>query len=609
VALLPATIRQSFVGRPDHHVLEVLLAGVALLAYASEIRRDRAGWARPALLGAALALSFWNWSGSALSLLFLAAHVGLLHLLAPLGDPAPVRAARALGLGGLAAALLLAATVAAFGPPGALRSAGLTPITGLSVALCALAALGAAAVAAARRLDPSAGPLHRAAHLATLCLAVLAGGSVLPGAARAGLDQGLTALAASSAWYSTIPEFWPLVGSGRQPWTTEVLLALFSFGLTPLALPAAAALLATSWRRSPGLRPTLSLLAVWVVGLLALALLRRRFEGYAVVGFAVCAAWSARALAARLPARLRGPAWIPPAAEVAALLALASPGFPVALTGAVAEPQAGAAEKHPLLRWLAGVPAPPGREGVLSSWSEGHEILAIARKPVVSTPFGTDIDRRSLEDQAVFFTVADPEAAAALLRRRQVGFLLLHNPVREIATMGPFSRGAPVWAIEERGLSTGSSYAMRPEIFDLVVSRLYFLDGGSRSGKASALGSYRLLAESPSPVSVLGFTARAYKLFGVVEGALLSVRGARPGAAVTATLPVATVAGRRFLWATSVNADWNGAARLRVPYASGVNGTSLAGPVAVGDGERSRVVTLDEARVVGGLEVPVDLAR
>ncbi|HSN92752.1 MAG TPA: hypothetical protein VLS93_16085, partial [Anaeromyxobacteraceae bacterium] len=429
-----------------------------------------------------------------------------------------------------------------------------------------------------------------------------------PGAARVGLGHGLTALAASSAWYSTIGEFWPLVGSGRQPWTTELLLALLAFGLTPFALPAAGALLASAWRRTPGLRPTLSLLAVWALGLLALALLRRRFEGYAVMGFAVCAAWAARALARWIAERPRVPGWLSPAARLGVLLALAAPGFPVALTGAVAEAPAGAAEKHPLLRWLAAVPAPAGREGVLSSWAEGHEIQAIARKPVVSTPFGTDIDPRSLEDQAAFFTAADPEAAAALLRARRVGFLLLHNPVREIATMSRFAPGAPEWAIEERGLATGSRYAMRPEMFDLVVSRLFFFDGGSRSGEPRALGAYRLLAESPSQVSVLGLTAQAYKLFGVVEGARLSVRGARPGTAVAASLPVATAAGRRFLWATGAAADWNGAATLRIPYASGPNGASLAGPVTVGDGARSRLVTLEERQVVEGLEVPVDLS-
>ncbi|HSN90833.1 MAG TPA: STT3 domain-containing protein, partial [Anaeromyxobacteraceae bacterium] len=166
VALLPAAIRQSFVGRPDHHVLEVLLAGAALLAYAREIGRERAGRLGPALLGAVLALSFWSWSGSALTLLFLAAHAALLHVLSPPGDPAPARAARTLALGGLAAALLLAITVGALGPPGALRSLRLTPITGLSAALCALTALGAGALLAARRLDAAAGPLRRAAHLA-----------------------------------------------------------------------------------------------------------------------------------------------------------------------------------------------------------------------------------------------------------------------------------------------------------------------------------------------------------------------------------------------------------------------------------------------------------
>jgi asparagine N-glycosylation enzyme membrane subunit Stt3 len=244
---------------------------------------------------------------------------------------------------------------------------------------------------------------------------------------------------------------------------------------------------------------------------------------------------------------------------------------------------------------------------VLAAWSEGHEIQWLARKPVVSTPFGTDIDPRSVQDQAAFYATPDPEAAASLLRRRRVGFVLVENPVREIATMSAFAPGAPVWALEERDPVTGSRYALRPELFDLVVSRLWFFDGGSRTGEAPGLAGYRLLAESPTAVEVLGHRAQAYKLFGVVEGALLRVRGARPGAAVLATVQVATTAGRTYAWTGRAVAGADGTAALRVPYATGANGTSLASACAVQDGVRQRIVQLGEAQVVAGTAADVDL--
>jgi hypothetical protein len=172
--------------------------------------------------------------------------------------------------------------------------------------------------------------------------------------------------------------------------------------------------------------------------------------------------------------------------------------------------------------------------------------------------------------------------------------------------MSPFAPGAPAWVVEERGLSTGSRYALRPETFDLVVSRLWFLDGGSPSG-APGLADYRLLAESRTPVEVLGLRAQAYKLFGAVEGAVLRVRGARAGAPVTASVGVATNQGRRFTWTGRALAGADGTATLRVPYATGANGTSLAGPCEVHDGVRARTVALGEALVAGGGAADVDL--
>src|SRR5512137_495979 len=103
VALLPAAVRQSFVGRPDHHVLEALVSALAYLAYLSGLRPGRRSGAWMLALGAAMALAFWNWSGSALYPLVLAAHVAVLHLVGRPGDPAPGRAAGLLA-GGSAAA-------------------------------------------------------------------------------------------------------------------------------------------------------------------------------------------------------------------------------------------------------------------------------------------------------------------------------------------------------------------------------------------------------------------------------------------------------------------------------------------------------------------------
>jgi len=164
-------------------------------------------------------------------------------------------------------------------------------------------------------------------------------------------------------------------------------------------------------------RAELAFLAVWAGTTIGLALLRRRFEGYAVVPLAILAAWSVREGVAYARSRWRSaPRWIPLAWPLA-LLALCAPGLPVVATGAVAELPAQAGDRFPLYRYLRTLPSIPGREGVLASWSDGHEIQWLAGKPVVATPFGTDIDPSSVQDQVIFFLASDPAAAEALARR------------------------------------------------------------------------------------------------------------------------------------------------------------------------------------------------
>jgi hypothetical protein len=115
-------------------------------------------------------------------------------------------------------------------------------------------------------------------------------------------------------------------------------------------------------------------------------------------------------------------------------------------------------------------------------------------------------------------------------------------------------------AIEERSADGGSRYAFHPGFFDLVGSRLWFFDGNSRDGAAPGLGAYRLLAESQTPNHVLEYRPQAHKLFEVVAGARIVVRGADPGAEVVIVVPVRSNMGREFLWATHATADGAGVA-------------------------------------------------
>ena len=99
----------------------------------------------------------------------------------------------------------------------------------------------------------------------------------------------------------------------------------------------------------------------------------------------------------------------------------------------------------------------------------------------------------------------------------------------------------------------------------------------------------------------------AAKLFEVVPGAVLRVENATPGATVEAATSVASPRGRRFSHVVSAVADAAGAAELRLPYATGVNGATLASAYVVREGERGLSVSIAQHEVLGRGEVKVRL--
>ena len=609
MALLPVAARHSVVGRTDQHVAEVLLCTLAFYAYVAGFRRMRAGWLWPSLLALFLTLAFWNWPGSALNLLVLCGHLAVLHLVASPEDPAVSRAADVLLRGAGIAAILLAASIAAWGPKGALLRGGLTPITGLSSVLCGAASVSAALVAAARRWDSGAGAVRRFAHLGTMAMGIVAILLLPAPSLRAGIAHGLTALGAANPWYVDVGEFSPYLFGGQEPWLKEMIQFLRVFCLTPLLVPVATILLYRTWRSQPEQRLPLSFFAVYSAIFITLTLARKRFDVYSVVPFALCGAWVVRHFAAWLSGRFGGRSPVRGTAILVMLAVLVSPTLLPLFRGELGEHPPDP-EKIPILEWLRNVPgAPDGREAVLSQWALGHEIQWFTRKPVVSTPFGTDIGVRSMQDEAAFFLADNPAAAEQVLRRRRVGFVFLRNPIPEIAVMSGFLPGQPARVIRRASSSTGIGYDLYAAAFDLVPNRLYFLDGRSLAGEEPALWNYRLLSESPATVQVMQFRASRYKLFGVVAGAILRIRGAVPGSKVSATIPVETNVGRDFLWTTQDVAGPSGNTAIRVPYTSGWNGMVLAGRYAVSDGKRVREVAVSEQQIVGGGILDVILSR
>lgn len=600
VALLPAHAVFSTVGRADQHVLELLLASLAFLAIARGLREPSgAPWRSRALLAVALAAAFWTWTGSALYVLLLVAFVGAQFVIAPAGAPVARRSATDLAAGAGGAALLVAASAAATRGPAALRELALSGITGFPVLQLAMTAAFAAALALAARRPVLAATWPRRVAVAACAAALPLAIALSVPAVREAVWRGLTPLARANAWYRNVQEFDPLLFAGWAPLGAELSELVGLYGLTLLAMPLAAVPLVRRLVRGGEPRAPLAFLLAWGAVFLALGLARQRFALYLVAPLAIWVGAGWRGVVARVAGRHGARAGL--VAGVAAGALLVGPALaavPATLAGETAE-HAAARE---LLERVPTLPAVPGRPAVYSQWNRGHLVQYAARRPTLVSPFGTEGGDGAMEDAAAFFFATDPAEAEALLARREIGLLLVENPVTEAYFGHAFApAGTPPLVGVERSARTGVRVAARPGLGAILPARLYHEDGGAAGGR-EALAGFRLVDES----GVAPGGRPRFKLFGWVPGARVRVRGAPAGDAVEATVQVA-IDGRRFAWRASARADAAGEAVLRVPYATGPNGRAEASPLVVTAGPRGAIVTVPEAAVIAGSAIDAPL--
>jgi len=604
LALLPAHVTFSGVGDFDHHGAEVLLLVAALTGLAAlpgagpASRRARAS---EVMMAAALAASFLVWHGSVLHVAIVAGGFAASWMTMS-GDPeGRTRLAASLARASLLAAGLLALGVGLLVSPLALTRFSLVGATGFHVV--GLLLLGGFAAALAVPIRGDSGAWARPLWAAAACLAL---GLMVP-AFRDPVAHGLTALTAGSPWHRNIQEFDPLLFAGYSPLRRELRTALDLTGLgLPLA-PLSMWWMIRCWPDDPRQRAGAAGILWLGLALIPLAVARKRFLVYAAVPLSL---WAAALVvgAARRVARRHGSILGGASALVLTLVVLSPTlGWHRRERGA----SGGSAEREALieaLEWLrARAPSRPGSPAVFAEWDFGHLIQYFARKPVLVSPFGTDVGDGPMADFARAFLATHADTFDAVLERRRVGFVVLSNPVTE----AHFARGylppeAPEVVTATRDWRTGLRVRVNPPFWEIASSRLYFDDGTGRGGGEAAIPGLRLVFESRRTTTWQGRLASAFKVFERVAGARLEVRSA-PGELVRAETLLLTDSGRRVRWATESLADPEGRAELSLPYATGVNGTVWSVPYRVTAGSRAAELRVTEAEVTASRALRVML--
>lgn len=589
LAVLPANASYAVVGRPDQHVLEALLLTGMCLVYAREIggRRPRPGLAEPAALGILLTGAFWTWLGSALHVAVLCTCVAAAHVLAPPAGAA--RAARLVGLGAAVAAASTAVTFALFGPDGALHRVALGGVSAFPVVVTGGAAAFCAALWSASRRWPDAGRARRAAE-AVLAAGVVGGGILCASAAvRDAVVHGLAAAGRTNAWYAAIVEFAPIF-TLRGAVVPQVVTAFSAFGLLPLLAAVGVLELCAWWRGSAERRALAVFVATLAALFIALTAYMLRFMYYAPVPLALLGAMGLAVIGRRASALGRaGPAAVAGVAVITAaslLLGLTRLPIPPPRLDAILR----------AVGPLRDTSLPGG--AVLVRWDAGHHARYASGRPGVASPFGTEGGPDALADVAAFFLAEDPVETAALLARRGVRWVVLDDPANAVLEATALA-GSPNPPVVRVGDPLHGFAIHCEERYDrLVAARLYYAAGAATPAQPVALGGFRLISDS-------GAASAPVRLFEVVPGAVVEIRGAQAGAPVEARVDVTTALGS-FPWRTSVSASEDGRAELTLPFSSGRNGQVRATPYWITAGTASAMLSLDEDEVRRGAHVALE---
>jgi hypothetical protein len=595
LAWLGSSLDYTVPGIGDHHAWATLLMAVMFTLTALAFRDERTARARM-LLGAA--------AGAAGGVLLGSWVAGLVHVVVvqlALGWLVVRHGRRAVpGLAGFGLAFHLALALVVL--PAVLSSPWKQDLPWMIVNLSwfhlAQPLLGALVFVPLCFLAPESKALRRYPWFVVLALgvaALLVSPGIREGFAWAGRANTFMAYITESQ-----PLLWGQIGDAGVA-TQKLGLALW------LAVPA---WIFVAWRAFRCGRDSLLVWAVAVPPMLAQALLQRRFgEAFGVplavvlgVGFA------------HLPRVSKLPAWALAALGLLTGCALQWPSVHHTLRrvnvgerylrGPGAEDQR---SFRALVEWLD----ERGTGGVLAAWDMGHAIEWAAGRPTVATNFGSYLGEDSYLDPWRFFLEEDPQAAEALLARRDVQHVLLHSQFSKdlevmLRLLKPDERGE--FVIVRRGERPRPS----PRWFGTMAGRLFLTGkvGDPRQGAlvGDSLDFLRLVHVSPDalrtpmPIPHTDGPVPAGWIWERVAGAELVARGA-PDERLELAFDVSYVAaGRKLLWSASAVAGADGLARLRVPYCTDApNGDGVTEPAVRWTlGARSGTVSIPERAVLAG---------
>jgi asparagine N-glycosylation enzyme membrane subunit Stt3 len=611
VATLPMSVSYSQVGQVDHHCAVQLIGSFLLLFCA----RLAGGIGSPIALGFGLAVGrvamLLTWPGSLLYLVLIDATLCIAAIVGGRRSVSGAQSASALGALACVAPLVWASPLALGGAYSAIALSRVHALALLAAALVA-GCLWMLGRPPGRRVASRG---LRTAWTAGPGVALLAVLLLLP-EPREGIVLGLRFLtmqdAVGSETLEQLPLFRFLGGATGSP-------AWHSWGGFAYALPLAPVAVLLAARRDR--RGAAWVVAGWSAFFAFLAIAQQRYGNDLAPAAAIAFALALAAMARRATAFLRADArrWLSPLLACGMGLALLAPAVWVdylpaarsslrALAGDYAHLDRSAVTvAGTLTRFMEEVrqvtPETSGyfdsgqapEYGIVADPNLGHALKNVARRATPSDPFAAPIGKVNwLRSLAL---LRSPTEHRGLELAEQLR-------ARYVVTMSSSAPGRlQGWLHSRDGLAQpGWS---RTEHFRLITE-------GPFRGVPYAAGVQALGFRVRDPVDAGGAGAAPYKLFEIVEGAVLEVRD-EPDVEVIAAIVLRTPTGRTIRFDARSRTDERGIARLRVPYPTGRsigrNVTAARGPYRISSSAGSSAVHVSEQQVREGAVIAVPKAE
>lgn len=603
LALLPAHISMTTVGRLDNELVEPLFAGLVFYFYQLSLDNNNKNLAIAAGIVMAVALLFWR--GALIWWAVIALH-GFLLVLA---DKSAAWARTALSF--LAAAVLIA-MVTVLGLWGTSATISFNTVGWFHV----ISALFVVALVSSARLGWFLKSARGFGSAVSICISVAAFGVAVAIVAVAlpayfgGILSGMGVVGGENPWTKTIAEYQPLFtgADGRFSLASPITISTAFIFIFPAVL----LYLTVGYfrQRGEGAERPFFMLCGWA--LFALTAINGRYENVLTVLLAIGGAY----FVAMLSGRARGLSGV---AGVALTLVMLLPSYAFFRDVGYTEPFGIRGDMEESFKWLRDntpetsnylEPYKKPEYGVMARWEYGGWIEYVARRPSIATLFG--IETHGLMESAEFFLETDAEKALALLGENGARYVVITNDTGALSGYAKLLGRDPAGYVEEMRDEGGVvRYGVGPKFLDLVFARLMLADGQYVGGPAylQAVPGLRLVYESKTREDIAGALqeVKKVKIFERVPGAVVrgAARTARPGEVVTLAGSVVTNQGRIFTAISQARADERGAFELRGYYPTLAQGTgaglaSVEGEYALFVSGRRLGVSVTEDDVTSG---------